>query len=258
MKYKAKPIRKAEIRERVQSKMRARGAVLFLGLLFAVTTGYFLAAFPDLWPARFDYARLDRLYFAAVLYTILGMTFAIRFIRYTFDYGARYEKHLDETEAMINRQLKHSKADEWEDQEELIRIRQADKLKHRRLLLQHIALFFALMGPLTLLRWADSNVNGWDPVENMTTTLYLVGVWGIGLLAHILRQVSAYGSVATRRQAKIDAEVARELAALERENRPVEDRQAQRAPGMGISHERLSIDALIAEDLVEPERELKT
>ena len=234
MKYKAKPVQKAEIRERVENKMRARGAVFFLGLLFAGATGLFLAAFPNLWPARFDYDGLDRLYFAAIPYTILAMTFVIRFIRYTFDYGARYEKHLEETEAMINRQLQRSRADEREDHEELIRMRQADKLKHRRLLLQHIALFFALMGPLTLLRWADSNVNGWDLAENMTTTLYLTGVWGIGLVAHILRQVSAYGAFAAGRQAKIDAEVARELAALERENRPVEDRRAQRAPGYGL------------------------
>lgn len=257
MKYKAKPIQKAEIRERVENKVRARGAVLFLGLLFAGTTGLFLAAFPDLWPTRFDYAGLDRLVFAAVPYTILAMTFVIRFIRYSFDYGARYEKHLDETEAMINRQLQHSRANEWEDQEELIRIRQADKLKHRRLLLQHIALFFALMGPLALVRWAESNVYGWDLAEHMTTTFYLVGVWGIGLVAHILRQVSAYGSVADGRQAWIDAEVARELEALERESPPVNDRQAQGAPGMGTSQERISIGALVDEDLEEPRREMK-
>ncbi len=258
MKYKAKPIRKAEIREHVENKMRARGAVFFLGLLFAGATGLFMLAFADLWPARFDYAGLDRLFIAAVPYTILGMIFVIRFLRYTFDYGARYEKHLDETEALINRQRQHSRADEWEDQEELIRIRQADKLKHRRLLLQHIALFLALMGPLALLRWAESNVNGWDLAESMTTTFYLVGVWGIGLVAHILRQVFGDGALAARRQAWIDAEVARELAALERENRPVTDRQAQPAPGMGSSHERLSIDALVAEELEHPKREMRT
>lgn len=216
MKYKAKPIQKAEIREHVEKKLRARGAVIFLGLLFASATGLLLAAFPDLWPAPSDYAGLDRFYLAAVTYTILAMTFVLRFIRYIFDYGARHDQHLDESEALINRQLQHATADEWADQEELIRIRQADKLKHRRLLWQHIALFFALMGPLMLMRWADSTVNGWDLAENMTTTLYLAGAWGIGLLAHMLRQASAYGAIATRRQARIDAEVARELAALDR------------------------------------------
>ena len=257
MKYKAKPMQKAEIRERVENKMRARGAVLFLGLLFAGTTGLFLTAFPDLWPTRNDYAGLDRLAFAAVPYTILAMTFVIRFVRYTFDYGAGYEKHQDETEAIINQRLQHSRTEEWEDQEELIRIRQADKLKHRRLLFQHIALFFALMGPLALVRWAEAQVYGWDLAERMTTTFYLVGVWGIGLVAHILRQVSAFGSVAAGRQSWIDAEVARELEALERDSSPINDRQAQGAPGMGTSQERISIGAPVAEDLEEPRREMK-
>jgi len=44
---------------------------------------------------------------------------------------------------------------------------------------------------------------------------------------------------------------------LARENRPVKDRQAQRAPAIGSSQDRLSIDALIAEDLEQPRREMK-
>ncbi|MCY4018023.1 MAG: 2TM domain-containing protein [Chloroflexi bacterium] len=257
IKYKAKPIPKAELREKIEKKFRARGGMLFHTLVFLLACGLFLAYLPTAWTLQLESRYENAFNDAVTLFGIVATSFALHFFHYHYKHGAGYTKHQAETDALTNRRLSRSDPDEWEDQEELLDIQQSSKLKNRRLLFQHFAIYFGFNSTLILVQWSNTLRFSWFGDEAMLGPLYIAGAWGIGLLAHALRYFFAYGYSAEKRQALVDAEVARELAALERENRPVEDRQAQRAPGMGISHERLSIDALLAEDLVEPKRELK-
>ena len=79
-----------------------------------------------------------------MLYGILSTSFALNFFRYYFKHGGGYRRHEAETDARLNRQLQRSAPAEWEDQQELIRLQQNDKLKQRRLLIQHLALFIGV------------------------------------------------------------------------------------------------------------------
>jgi len=258
IKYKAKPIPKADIRERVEHKFRARGAILFHTLIFLLASGLFVANLPSAWALLFE-NRYDNAFVEAVfLYGIVATSYALNFFRYHYKHGAGYTKHQAETDARTIRHLSRSDPDEWEDQEELIGIQQNNKLKNRRLLFQHFAIYFGVNSMLILVQWSQFIRFSWFDDEALLGPLYFAGAWGIGLLAHALRYFFAYGYSAEKRQAKIDAEVARELAMLTRERRPVSDGREERAPGMGSSHERVSIDALIAEDLERPRREMKT
>ncbi len=258
MKYKAKPIRKAEIREKVEQKFRARGAVLFHMLVFLLASGLFLAYLPTAWAMQFGNGYENAFIDAVLLYGIVATSFGLSFFHYHYKHGAGYTRHQVETDARTIRHLSRSDPDEWEDQEELVGIQQNNKLKNRRLLFQHLALYLGVNSMVILVQWSNVLRFSWFDNEALLGPLYLAGAWGIGLLAHALRYFFTYGYSAEKRQAKIDAEVARELAALERENRPVMDRQAQGAPGMRSTRERVSIDALVAEDLDQPRREMKT
>ncbi|MCY4069799.1 MAG: 2TM domain-containing protein [Chloroflexi bacterium] len=257
IKYKAKPIPKAELREKIEKKFRARGAVLFHTLVFLLASGLFLGYLPTAWALQFE-SRYDNTFVDAVLlYGIVATSFVLHFFHYHYKHGAGYAKHQTETEALINRRLSRSDPDEWEDQEELVDIQQNSKLKNRRLLFQHFAIYFGFNSMLILVQWSNALRFSWFDDEAMLGPLYIAGAWGIGLLAHALRYFFAYGYSAEKRQAKIDAEVARELAMLAREDRPDVDRQAHRAPGMGANREPVSIDALVAEDLERLRREMK-
>ncbi|MDE2857654.1 MAG: 2TM domain-containing protein [Chloroflexota bacterium] len=257
IKYKAKPIPKAEIRERVEKKFRARGNILFHALVFLIASGLFLAYLPTAWADQFGNGYRNGFIDSVMLYGIVATSFALSFFHYHYKYGAGYHKHQAETDALVNRRLRQSDPDEWEDQEELVDIQQSNKLKNRRLLLQHLALYLGANSMFILVQWSNTLRFSWFDDAALLGPLYFAGAWGVGLLAQALRYFFAYGYSAEKRQAKIDAEVARELAMLARENRPVKDRQAQRAPAIGSSQDRLSIDALIAEDLEQPRREMK-
>ena len=104
---------------------------------------------------------------------------------------------------------------EAEEQEELVRLQMGDKLKNRRLVLQHATIYATVILIMFLLRvrwlWAYE-IFDWSNWADIAT---FAGIWGIGLAAHILRYAFAYGFSAVRREAKIDAQVARELRELE-------------------------------------------
>ncbi len=212
MKYKNKPIHKVEIREAVEKKFQARGGLIFHACLLLIGTLLLLAYLPTAWSNLLSFRWDNALADSAMLYGVLALSFALNFFRYHFRHGAGYAKHQAETAARINRRLGRTAPGEWEDQEELIRIQQRDKLKNRRLLWQHLAVFlsfsfFLFFTQLTIVVRED--FSDWTAV---TTGINLLGIWGIGILAHSLRYYFAFGAASDKRQARIDAEVARELA----------------------------------------------
>ena len=213
MKYKTKPIQRADIREAVERKFRARGGILFHALLFVLGSGLFLAFLPAAWERLFDFRYGSDFTELVLLYGILSTSFALHFFRYHFRHGAGFRRHQAETDARLSRQLLRSAPEEREDQEELIRMQQSAKLKHRRLLFQHLTLFIGISSMMFLVRMSE--VVRWDFAwDEMNPFLSLIGIWGIGWLAHALRYFFAYGYSAEKRQARIDAEVAREMIAL--------------------------------------------
>ena len=193
MTYKAKPIQRAEIREAVESKFRARGNILFHGMLFVLGSGLFLAYLPSAWESQFTFRYANEFINAVMLYGILSTSFALNFFRYYFKHGAGYRRHEAETDARLNRQLQRSTPEEWEDQEDLIRLQQNEKLKQRSLLFQHLALFIGVCSGMIFVQL--SNVLRWDWFDwhAMTSSFSITGIWGIGWLAHALRYFFAYG-----------------------------------------------------------------
>ena len=208
MKHKFKPVGKAGIRDRVEKKFRARGALLFHGTLLLLVTVYLYAALPELlW-------HLYGLYYGDLVW-IYGIFFVIPFfyhaIRYRYRHGVGYLSHETETEARISDALRASAPEDVEEKEALIRLQQSNKLKSRRLLLQHVALFLGFCGILLLRRSLEIQTFNWDALEYMAPFVNALGIWGIGLGAHLLRYVSAYGSFGEKREDKIDQMVEREL-----------------------------------------------
>ena len=212
MKYKSKPIHKIEIREAVEKKFQARGALIFHACLLLIGSLLFLAYLPTAWSNLLAFRWDNSLADSAMLYGVLALSFALNFFRYHFRHGAGYEKHQAETAAMINRRLGRAAPDEWEDQVELIRIQQRDKLKNRRLLWQHLAVFLSFGCILSVFQWSMVAREGFSDWSAISAGLNVMGVWGIGMLAHSLRYYFAYGASPEKQQARIDAEVARELA----------------------------------------------
>ena len=82
MTYKAKPIQRAEIREAVENRFRARGNILFHGLLFVLGSGLFLAHLPSAWESQFTFRYYNEFISAVMLYGILSTSFALNFFRY--------------------------------------------------------------------------------------------------------------------------------------------------------------------------------
>ncbi len=225
MKQKSKPIARADIRERMERKFRARGALAFHLLLILGAGILLLYNLPELSASRYSFGRFVEF---TSMYGIFCGTGALHFIRYYFRHGRGRDQHDVETEARIQEQLRHADAEEAEEQEELVRLQMDDKLKNRRLIWQHIVIFTAIAGVFIV--GHAGNMPGepildWGLWRDVVT---FFGVWGIGLAAHILRYVFAYGSMSAQRQeARIDAQVAREL---ERERRRG-TRQAARTNG---------------------------
>ena len=208
MKHKFKPVAKAELRKRVEQKFRARGAVAFHLLLILGFGIVLLYNLPDLWLMRrgnsgfFDYT---------IPYVFLSAAGALHFIRYYFRHGRGRDRHEAEIERRIERQLRHASAEDAEEQEELARLQMDDKLKNRRLVWQHVVIFIAIVsiGCLSHLQYLRPSVMfDWSRWQSLVS---FVGIWGIGLAAHVLRYVFAYAISAEGREAKIEAQVAREL-----------------------------------------------
>jgi len=237
MKAKVKPVDKSDIRERVEKKFRARGAVVF-HLLVMLGAGILLIYhLPELWLTR---RSSDGFRDSTIPYVLLSAAGALHFIRYYFRHGRGRDRHEQETEARIARQLQGAAAEEAEEQEELIRLQMGDKLKNRRLVLQHATIYAAVILLMLLLhlRWLRNyEIFDWSSWADIAT---VAGIWGMGLAAHVLRYVFAYGFAAERREAKIEAQVARELRQTE----------GGRAGGaLGIEDERA--EDLAIEDIVE-------
>lgn len=214
MKYKFKPAARVEIRERLEKKFRARGAVVFHLLVMLGAGILLLYNLPDLLAPTWD--RLSFLYFWT-LYGLLCMTGALHYTHYYFRHGRGRERHEAETEARIERRLRQSAPEEADEQEELVRIQANDQLKNRRLLWQHLAIYTG--ATLTVGVGHAGNMPGIPLFAGETWRGFIVlfSFWGIGLAAHALRYVFAYRLSAERREAKIDAQVARELRHLEAE-----------------------------------------
>ncbi len=220
MKQKSKPVARADIRERMEQKFRAKGALAFHLLLILGAGILLLYNLPDLWGLRFSSAFQDQV----LLYGIFGMSGALHFIRYYFRHGRGRDRHEAETEARIQEQLRQADDEEAEEQEELVRLQLDDKLKNLRLVWQHLALFAGVASMAFLLHSHSLTPSRIMDLTAWRDVVSFFGVWGIGLAAHILRYIFAYGRSAAAREAKIEAQVAREL---EREQR----RGARQAAG---------------------------
>ena len=225
MKQKSKPIARADIRERMERKFRARGAVVFHLLLVHAAGMLLLYNLPDLWAARFSVGFQD----AVLLYGAFGMSGALHFIRYHFRHGRGHDRHEAEIEARINAQLRGARADEAEEQEELVRLQLDDKLKNLRLVWQHLVVFVGVLIMASLVHAQSLRPSRLMDLFYWRDYLSFFGIWGIGLAAHILRYVFTYGKYAALREARIDAQVEREL---EREQRRSARHAAQAADSM--------------------------
>ncbi len=213
-KAKSKPVAKSDIRERVERKFRARGALVF-HLLLVLGGGIFFLYF-NFWDFAPDFSSLSLRFFylqmSLALYAPLSVSGALHFIHYYYKYGRGRAKHEAETEAWLARQLPPAAADEVEEQEELIRLQTCNKLKSRRLAWQHLAIYSGIMAYIFFEKLVWS-FNPWRPPawSYWQEFINIAVIWGIGLAAHFLRTYFASGKFEAKRQAKIEAEVAQEL-----------------------------------------------
>lgn len=208
MKHKFKPAARSDIREKVELKFRARGAVAFHVLLVLIGAALLLYNFSDWWADRF----FDGYYLSGIFaFVVLAGSGAFHFIRYHFRHGRGRDGHDTETEALIARQLQGAAPEDAGEQEVLIRLQQDDKLKNRRLVWQHLTLFVGVISLVFLLPLSEMGVSEILDWKNWQSQGTFAGVWGIGLAAHVLRYVFAYRVSTRRREAKIEEQLAREL-----------------------------------------------
>ncbi len=230
-KAKSKPAAKSDIRERVERKFRARGALVFHLLL--VLGGGLLFLHFNLWDFVPDFYSFGGRFFgfqnSLALYALLSVSGALHFIHYYYKYGRGRAKHEAETEAWLTRQLPQVVPDEIEEQEELIRLQTRNKLKSRRLAWQHLVIYSGIMAIFSL--WTPFWFT-WQEFTNIAV------IWGIGLAAHFLRAYFASSKFEAKRQAKIEAEVAGELgrrvarlAAKTARDKPAENAGLAELPG---------------------------
>ena len=229
MKHKFKPIARAELRERVEAKFRARGAVAFHLLLVLLAGLPLLYRAPSSLGNSFDLMWLRD---ATLLYIAFVMSGALHFIRYHFRHGRGRERHEAETEAQAREEMRRGAVDDAEEQRELIRLRKADKLRNRRFVWQHLVVYAGVMGMLavTALTARQPWHEGWEfwqPYAN------IAGIWGFGLAAHALRYYFSFGAATVARAERIEAEVEREMR-----------RRVRRSGG-----ERLSVGGAEAESM---------
>lgn len=230
VKHKFKPAARSDIREKVELKFRARGAVVFHLLLVLVGAGLLLYNLTYLWTSRY----FEVFYRDSILaIVILGMTGAFHFIRYHFRHGRGRDKHEAETESLIARQLQQTAPEDAGEQEVLIRLQQDDKLKNRRLVWQHLTLFAGVISLIFLLPLSDMTLSELLKWSNLQFLATFAGVWGIGLAAHILRYVFAYRVSSRRREAKIEQQLARELRRERRRRLSPEQEQAAESISSG-------------------------
>ena len=149
MKAKHKPVAKAEFRERVEQRFRARGSLRFHLLLVLGALLFMLYSAFDFWVLWGEmqgfFAAFDNYQNSVTALCLLSTTAALHFIHYHFWHGRGRERHEAETDRRIDEQLRGAAAEDADDQEALVRLQQADKLKNRRLILWHLALYLGVM-----------------------------------------------------------------------------------------------------------------
>lgn len=208
IKHKFKPAARSDIREKVELKFRARGAVAFHLLLVLVGAVLLLYNFSYFWASRFistDYQD------SILAFVVLSTTGALHFIRYHFRHGRGRDNHERETELRIGQELERAAPEDAGEQEVLVRLQQDDKLKNRRLVWQHLILFAGVISLIFLLPLSNRTLSEFLDWSNLQSYATFAGVWGIGLSAHILRYLFAYRLSSGRREAKIEQQLLREL-----------------------------------------------
>lgn len=244
IKHKFKPAAKSDIREKVELKFRARGAVAFHLLLVLVGAVLLLYNLPYVWQSRFfstDYQD------SVLAFTVLASSGALHFIRYHFRHGRGRDNHDAETESRIERQLQQTAPEDAGEQEVLIRLQQDDKLKNRRLVWQHLILFAGVISLIFLLPLSNRTLGEFLDWSNLQSYATFAGVWGIGLAAHILRYLFAYRLSSGRREAKIEQQLLRELRREKRQRQaalPIATENAL-ADGTAKSGDDVSIEDLL-------------
>lgn len=246
IKHKFKPAARADIREKAELKLRARGAVAFHLLL--VLTGVILLLYnlPYFWMRRFVHTAYQDSVLALV---ILASTGALHFIRYHYRHGKGRGNHERETEARVRWQLERTAPEDAGEQEVLIRVQQDYKLKNRRLVWQHLTLFIAIVSSLFLLRLSDLTIREFLDWSNLQSYATFAGVWGIGLAAHILRYIFAYRLSSGRREAKIEQQLERELRKEKRQRHSPATRSSEDTRGQETAR-AASGDEISMEDLL--------
>ncbi|MCY3831885.1 MAG: hypothetical protein OXG85_02640 [Chloroflexi bacterium] len=215
MKLKFKPLAKADIRERVERKFRARGSLRFhLLLVFGALLILLYNAF-DSWVMWGELQGFSTAFYryrdSVTALCLLSTTAALQVIHFYFRHGRGRERHEEETDRRIEAQRRGAAAEDAEEQEELVRTQMADKLKNSRLVLWHLALFLGLMSLLVFVHPMNTRAFYRPDPDIWRGPLILASIWGIGLGAHILRYFFAHGGRWEKRQAKLDQLVEREL-----------------------------------------------
>lgn len=215
MKQKFKPVARQEVRERIEARFRARGSLRFhLLLVFGALLFLLYNAFDFwvLWGAIGGFSgAFDRYHDSVNALCLLSTTAALHVIHYYFRHGRGRERHEAETERRVDEQLRGAAAEDADEQEALVRLQQADKLKNRRVVFWHLALYLGVMTSFVILHPLNARALFRPDPAIWQGPLTLAGAWGIGLGAHLLRYLFAYGSLGERRDAKIDQLVEREL-----------------------------------------------
>ncbi len=238
MKHKFKPLAKFEIRERVEKRFRARGGLRFhLLLVFGAALVLIYNAF-DFWvllgESRGIISTFNSYVSSVTALCLLGTTAALHAIHYYFRHGRGRERHEAETDTRVEEQLRRAASDDLEEQEELVRLQMADKLKNRRLVFWHLALYLGvmiLMLSVHPLNMRSSLGSDWDIWQGPLT---FAGIWGIGLAAQLLCYVFAYGAVGEMREAKIDQLVEREMRRDRRRRSTRADAPADEGSGISL------------------------
>lgn len=210
MKHKFKPAGKAEIRERVEKRFRARGALVFHGLFVLLATAHVFTLSPGPLPGRNYYGY----YFpdlAWIYCLFIAIPFALHAIRYTYRHGPGLQSIEAETDARIDEALRTAAPEDVEETEALIRLQQGNKLKSRRFLWQHLAVFLGFCGVYILRQHFAIQSFNYGALDYMAPYVNIIGIWSIGLGAHLLRYFFAHGGHWEKRQAKLDQLVEREL-----------------------------------------------
>ena len=149
MKQKFKPVARLEIRERVEARFRARGSLRFHLLLVVGALLILLYSALNYWVFWSEFQSISGLlvrYRDSILAVcLLSTSAALHAIHYYFRHGRGRERHEVETERRVDEQLRGAAAEDADEQEELVRLQQADKLKNRRLILWHLALYVGIM-----------------------------------------------------------------------------------------------------------------